>query len=159
MQKGRDTRAKVMLYPEISSRELKEKLDSDDFYKVYGNPVKCKIFDKDKIFMSFNLYERLFGKVDLDKEKTIEMDDFIGAIVLQMLHENPVSLSDTEDGYSLSMESEVYDFLNRITLKDYGITLEKFTSYFFEWIAACPEEFKLWIEESVMDKGAENDNK
>ena len=96
-----------MLYPEISSRELIEKLDSDDFYKVY---------------------------------------------------ENPVSLSDTEDGYSLSMESEVYDFLNRITLKDYGITLEKLTSYFFEWIAACPEEFKIWIDESVMEKGAENDN-
>lgn len=158
MQKGRERRAKVMLYPEISSRELIEKLDSDDFYKVYGNPVKCKIFDKDKIFMSFNLYERLFGKVDLDKEKTIEMDDFIRAIVLQMLHENPVSLSDTEDGYSLSMESEVYDFLNRNTLKDFGITLEKLTSYFFEWIAACPEEFKIWIDESVMEKGAENDN-
>ena len=66
-----------MLYPEISSGELIEKFDSDDFYKVYGNPVKCKIFDKDKIFMSFDLYERLFGKVDLDKENTIEMDDFM----------------------------------------------------------------------------------
>ena len=147
-----------MLYPEISSRELIEKFDSDDFYKVYGNPVKCKIFDKNKIFMSFDLYERLFGKVDLDKENTIEMDDFIRAIVLQMLHENPVSLSDTEDGYSLSMDSEVYDFLNRNTLKDFGITLEKLTSYFFEWIAACQEEFKIWIDESVMEKGAENDN-
>ncbi len=148
-----------MLYPEISSRELIEKLDSDDFYKVYGNPVKCKIFDKDKIFMSFDLYERLFGKVDLDKENTIEMVDFIRALVLQRLHENPASLSDTEDGYLLSMESEAYDFLNRITLKDYGITLEKLTSYFFEWIAACPEEFKIWIEESVKEKGTENDSK
>ena len=146
-----------MLYPEISSRELIEKFD-DDFYKVYGNPVKCKIFDTDRILMSFDLYERLFGKVDLDNENTIEMDDFIRALVLQRLHEDPVSLSDTEDGYLLSMESEVYDFLNRNTLKDYGITLEKLTSYFFEWIAACPEEFKIWIEESVMEKGAENDN-
>ena len=42
--------------------------------------------------------------------------------------------------------------------KDFGITLEKLTSYFFEWIAACPEEFKIWIEESVKEKGAENDN-
>ena len=82
-----------MLYPEISSRELIEKLDSDDFYKVYGNPVKCKIFDTDRILMSSDLYERLFGKVDLDKENTIEMD-----------------------------------------------------------------EFKAWVEESMMDKGAENDN-
>ena len=116
------------------------------------------VFDKNKIFMSFDLYERLFGKVDLDKENTIEMDDFIRVLVLQRLHENPASLSDTEDGYSLSMESEVYDFLNRIILEDYGITLEKLTSYFFEWIAACPEEFKIWREESVMEKGAENDN-
>ena len=66
-----------MLYPESSSRELIEKLDSDDF---------------------------------------------IRALVLQRLHENLVSVSDTEDGYSLSMEDEVYDFLNRITLEDYGIT-------------------------------------
>ena len=148
-----------MLYPEISSSELIEKLESDDFYKLYGNPVKCKIFDTDRILMSFDLYERLFGKVDLDKENIIEMDDFIRALVLQRLHENPVSLSDTEDGYSLSMESEVYDFLNRITLKDYRITLEKLTSYFFEWIAACPEEFKILIEESVKEKGTENDSK
>ena len=148
-----------MLYPEISSRELIEKFDSDDFYKVYGNPVKCKIFDKNKIFMSFDLYERLFGKMNLDKENTIEMDDFIRALVLQRLHDNPVSLSDTEDGYILSMESEVYDFLNRNTLKDFGITLERLTSYFFEWIAACPDEFKAWVEESMMDKGAENDDK
>lgn len=147
-----------MLYPEISSRELIEKFDSDDFYKVYGNPVKCKIFDTDRILMSFDLYERLFGKVDLDKENTIEMDDFIRALVLQRLHENPVSVTDTEDGYSLSMESEVYDFLNRNTLKDFGITLENLTSYFFEWITACPEEFKIWIEESVKEKETENDN-
>ena len=157
MQKDRE-REKVMLYPEISSRELIEKFDSDDFYKVYGNPVKCKIFDTDRILMSFDLYERLFGKVDLDKENTIEMDDFIRALVLQKLHENPVSVTDTEDGYSLSMESEVYDFLNRNTLKDFGITLEKLTSYYFEWIAACPEEFKIWIEESVKEKETENDN-
>ena len=157
MQKDRE-REKVMLYPEISTRELIEKFDSDDFYKVYGNPVKCKIFDTDRILMSFDLYERLFGKVDLDKENTIEMDDFIRALVLQKLHENPVSVTDTEDGYSLSMESEVYDFLNRNTLKDFGITLEKLTSYYFEWIAACPEEFKIWIEESVKEKETENDN-
>lgn len=148
-----------MLYPEISSSELIEKLESDDFYKLYGNPVKCKIFDTDRILMSFDLYERLFGKVNLDKENTIEMDDFIRALVLQRLHENPVSVTDTEDGYSLSMESEVYDFLNRIILEDYGIALENLTAYFFEWIVACPDEFKAWVEESMMDKGAENDDK
>ena len=63
-----------------------------------------------------------------------------------------------ENGYSLSVESEVYDFLNQNTLKDFGITLEKLTSFFFEQIAACPEKFKIWIEESVKENGAENDN-
>ena len=52
---------------------LIEKLESDDFYKLFGNPVKCKIFGTDRILMSFDLYERLFGKVNLDKENTIEM--------------------------------------------------------------------------------------
>ena len=80
--------------------------------------------------------------MNLDKENTIEMDGFIRALVLQRLHENPVSVTDTEDGYSLSMESVVYDFLNRIILEDYGITLENLTSYFFEWIAARPDELK-----------------
>ena len=42
---------------------LIEKLESDDFYKLFGNPVKCKIFGTDRILMSFDLYERLFGKV------------------------------------------------------------------------------------------------
>ncbi len=45
-----------MLYPEISSRELIEKFDSDDFYKVYGNPVKCKIFDTDRILMYWSRF-------------------------------------------------------------------------------------------------------
>lgn len=69
-----------MVYPEISTRELIAKLDSEDFYKKYGNPVRCKIFDTDKILLSFDLYERLFGKVDLEKENTIEIDDFIRAL-------------------------------------------------------------------------------
>ena len=147
-----------MLYPEISSRELIEKFDSDDFYKVYGNPVKCKIFDKDKIFMSFNLYERLFGKVDLDKENTIEMDDFIRALVLQRLDDNPVRVTDTEEGYSLSMEAEVYDYLARIAMKDYGVTLEELMNNYLVWIAACPEEFRAWVEQNMMESGTENDN-
>ena len=30
------------------------------------------------VVMAFELYERLFGKVDLSKEQAIEMDDFLG---------------------------------------------------------------------------------
>ena len=78
--------------------------------------------------------------------------------MLQRLRENNISVTDTEDGYSLSLDTEVYDYLNRFALKNYGVSLEELTNKFFEWIAACPEEFKIWIEESVMEKGAENDN-
>ena len=147
-----------MLYPEISSSELIEKLESDDFYKLYGNPVKCKIFDKDKIFMSFDLYERLFGEVNIDKEQTIEMDDFIRALVLQRLDDNPVRVTDKEDGYSLSMETEVYDYLARIAMKDYGVTLEELMNNYLVWMAACPEEFRAWVEQNMMERGTENDN-
>ena len=148
-----------MLLPEISSNELIAKLDSEDFYKVYGNPVKCKIIDKDKILMSFELYERLFGTVDLDRENTVEIEDFIRALVLQRLDENPVCVMDTAEGYSLSMEAEVFEYLNRLALKDYGITLDKLTSYFFEWMVACPEEFKIWIKENRREWKTENDDK
>ncbi len=57
----------------------------------------------------------------------LDSDDFIRALVLQRLHDNPVSVSDTEDGYSLSMEDEVYDFLNRITLEEREITQMHFS--------------------------------
>ncbi len=63
-----------MIYPEININELIAKLDSADFYKEYGNPVRCKIFNTDRILLAFDLYERLFGEVDIDKEQTIEMD-------------------------------------------------------------------------------------
>jgi hypothetical protein len=147
-----------MIYPEISINELIAKLDSEDFYKEYGNPVRCKIFDTDKILLSFDLYERLFGKVDIDKESAIEMDDFIRALVLQRLSENPVSVTDTKDGYSLSLETEVYDYLNRFALKDYGVSLEELTNNYFAWIAACPEEFREWVEQNIMERGTKNDN-
>jgi hypothetical protein len=55
-----------MAYPEININELIAKLDSADFYKEYGNSVRCKIFDTDKILLAFDLYERLFGEVDID---------------------------------------------------------------------------------------------
>lgn len=148
-----------MIYPEISINELIAKLDSEEFYKEYGNPVRCKIFDTDKILLSFDLYERVFGKVDIDKENTIEMDDFIRALVLQRLRENSISVTDTENGYSLSLETEVYDYLNRFALKNYGVSLEELTNKFFAWITARPEEFRKWVEQkNIMERGAENDN-
>ena len=147
-----------MVYPEISINELIANLDSDSFYKEYGNPVRCKIFDTDKILMSFDLYERLFGKVDIDKKNTIELDDFIRALVLQRLNENPVGITDTKDVYSLSLETEVYDYLNRIALKDYGVSLEELTNNYFAWIDACPEEFQAWVAQNMMERGTENDN-
>jgi hypothetical protein len=147
-----------MAYPEININELIAKLDSEEFYKEYGNPVRCKIFDTDKILLSFDLYERVFGKVDIDKENTIEMDDFIRALVLQRSDDNPVRVTDTEDGYSLSMETEVYDYLARIAMKDYGVTLEELMNNYLVWMAACPEEFRAWVEQNMMERGTENDN-
>lgn len=147
-----------MAYPEININELIEKLDSADFYKEYGNPVRCKIFDTDKILLAFDMYERLFGEVDIDKEQTIEMDDFIRALVLQRLDDNPVRVTDKEDGYSLSMETEVYDYLARIAMKDYGVTLEELMNNYLVWMAACPEEFRAWVEQNMMERGTENDN-
>lgn len=45
------------------------------FFRRFGNPVK---FDDEKlVLMSFELYERLFGKVDLSKEQTLELEDFV----------------------------------------------------------------------------------
>ena len=108
--------------------------------------------------MSFDLYEQLFGEVDIDKEQTIEMDDFIRALVLQRLDDNPVRVTDTEDGYSLSMETEVYDYLARIAMKDYGVTIEELMNNYLVWMAACPEEFRAWVEQNMMERGTENDN-
>ena len=96
-----------MIYPEISINELIAKLDSEDFYKEYGNPV---------------------------------------------------SVTDTKDGYSLLLETEVYDYLNQLALKDYGVSLEELTNNYFTWIAACPEEFREWVEQNDMERGKKNDN-
>ena len=86
------------------------------------------------------------------------MDGFIRALMLQRLDDNPVRVTDTEDGYSLSMETEVYDYLARIAMKDYGVTLEELLNNYLVWMAACPEEFRAWVEQNMMERGNENDN-
>lgn len=63
---------------EITMNELFENLDSDDFCRKYGNPVKVRTQNGYVAVMAFELFERLFGKVDLTKENTIEMDEFLG---------------------------------------------------------------------------------
>ena len=63
---------------EITMDELFENLDSDDFCRRYGNPVKVRVQNGYVAVMAFELFERLFGKVDLSKENTIEMDEFLG---------------------------------------------------------------------------------
>ena len=66
-----------MIIPEISINELADNIDSEDFYRRFGNPVMTRFGETSAVLLSFELYERLFGKVDLTKEKTIEMDEFI----------------------------------------------------------------------------------
>ena len=63
---------------EITMDELFENLDSDDFCRRYGNPVKVRTQNGYVAVMAFELFERLFGKVDLSKENTVEMDEFPG---------------------------------------------------------------------------------
>ena len=46
-------------------QEFIDNLDSDDFFRRYGNPVKFNADGRYLVAMSFELYERLFGKLDL----------------------------------------------------------------------------------------------
>ena len=62
---------------EITPEELMGNLDSDDFCRRFGNPVKVRTENGYIVVMAFELYERLFGKVDLSKEHTIEIDEFL----------------------------------------------------------------------------------
>lgn len=65
-----------MMIPEISPSVMIDNILSDEFFKRFGNPVKMKTDDGYIVLLSFELYERLFGKVDLTKENTVEIDDF-----------------------------------------------------------------------------------
>lgn len=68
------------MIPEISIKELADNIESEEFCRHFGNPVKVKCGERYVVLLSFELYERLFGKVDLTKEKTIEMDEFVADI-------------------------------------------------------------------------------
>ena len=46
---------------EITEQEFIDNLDSDDFFRRYGNPVKFNADGRYLVAMSFELYERLFG--------------------------------------------------------------------------------------------------
>ena len=62
---------------EISIEELADNIESEDFFREFGNPVKVGCGERCMAILSFELYERLFGEVDLSKERPIEMDDFV----------------------------------------------------------------------------------
>ena len=98
---------------------------------------------------AFELFTMIYFVLDAYYENDIE-DPFINTVLSDM---NPFVWADIGSA-DPAMYSEYLDFLN-----GRAITLENLTSYFFEWIAACPDEFKAWVEESMMDKGAENDDK
>ena len=54
-----------VLMVEITEQEFIDNLDSDDFFRRYGNPVKFNADGRYLVAMSFELYERLFWKLDL----------------------------------------------------------------------------------------------
>ena len=70
-------RMKTAMIPEISIQELADNIEFEDFSRNFGNPVKVKCGERCVVLMSFELYEHLFGKVDLTRENTIEMDEFV----------------------------------------------------------------------------------
>ena len=50
---------------EITEQEFIDNLDSYDFFRRYGNPVKFNVDGRYLVAMSCELYESLFGKMDL----------------------------------------------------------------------------------------------
>ena len=56
----------LKLLPAISAEEFAEHIEEEDFFLRYGNPVR--IFTEnghEYLCMAIELYERLFGKVEL----------------------------------------------------------------------------------------------
>lgn len=145
------------MIPEVSVLELIEKLGSDSFFRDYGNPVKCRIMNRDRILFSAELHERLFGKADLEEENTIEIDDFIRLLILQRLDENPIQVDETEEGYSITVEQEVYDAINRILLEEFNVSFEEMFTKFIYWMVENPEDFEVWIKEAMKERRTESD--
>lgn len=57
---------------EITTQEMIEHIEDDNFFKVYGNPVKI-ITEKNRIYvlMSFELYEKMYGIVDFNAYESV----------------------------------------------------------------------------------------
>lgn len=62
--------------PAISAEEFAEHIEEENFFLRYGNPVR--IFTEDGhecLCIAIELYERLFGKVDLPPDTKTENGD------------------------------------------------------------------------------------
>lgn len=57
---------------EITTQEMIEHIEDDNFFKVYGNPVKI-ITEKNRIYvlMSYELYEKMYGIVDFNAYENV----------------------------------------------------------------------------------------
>lgn len=57
---------------EITTQEMIEHIEDDNFFKVYGNPVKI-ITEKNRIYvlMSYELYEKMYGIVDFNAYESV----------------------------------------------------------------------------------------
>lgn len=58
---------------EITTQEMIKHIEDDNFFKVYGNPVKI-ITNKNRIcvLMSFELYEKMYGVVDFHAYENVQ---------------------------------------------------------------------------------------
>ena len=68
----------------------------------------------------------------------------------QRLKENPVIVEDTDEGFCIKMESDIYEGLNQIAIEDYGYTIEMLLYKFFEWPMTDPDGFIKWAKEAMM---------
>ena len=68
----------------------------------------------------------------------------------QRLKENPVIVEDTDVGFCIKMESDIYEGLNQIAIEDYGFTIEKLLYKFFEWPVIDHDGFIKWAKDAMM---------
>ncbi len=72
--------------------------------------------------------------------------------MVQRLEECPAVVEDTNVGYTIKLETDIYEGLNKIASEDYGVTIEELTRRFINWAVTNPEAFKKWAEEKIREE-------
>ena len=72
--------------------------------------------------------------------------------LVQRLEECPAVVEYTDVGYTIKLETDIYEGLNKIASEDYGVTIEELTQRFINWAVTNPEDFKKWAEEKIKEE-------